>query len=457
MAYATSNMMDARRDAYFDPFEILNVDSYADEKSIKSSYRRLSKLHHPDRPTGDAREFMRISKAYKALTSKEGRENYQKYGHPDGPQSLTMKMAIPSIVQDNGNAFVTLYLVGLCVGLPMLLVLAKRCVLGEDAVVAKHSALCRSFAQHFSRYLRSSPRKSPDSKDMLEIFTSVISEVIFSKPLQKETSLEVQNKIAKLSPKQTDENVHAVSTMLTLHLSSLVDSKKFKSYETNEILGVLYDSIVLNMAPAVRAMIEVSLRSKSFSIANKAVELASFLHQGVSLYPGEKNTKDQVLKLQKKACEAENRSLPATLKDLRVQAYTDGEETVCCNDIVTVTVKAKLPKSKKERHVRSLLRFNTLEDARPMVEKERFIVLVGDDDDLVCSGLMRDDKNVMSCKMQCRAPRSPRKDWSLRVVVKSTTYVVPDVVHTEVVDVIPLEDDEGDDNAKEEETTKKER
>lgn len=51
---------------------------------MKKRYRELSKTMHPDKG-GDPVQFDRIAKAYQALTDEESRENWEKYGNPDGP------------------------------------------------------------------------------------------------------------------------------------------------------------------------------------------------------------------------------------------------------------------------------------------------------------------------------------------------------------------------------------
>lgn len=51
---------------------------------VKKKYRELSKTMHPDKG-GDPVQFDRIAKAYQALTDDESRENWEKYGNPDGP------------------------------------------------------------------------------------------------------------------------------------------------------------------------------------------------------------------------------------------------------------------------------------------------------------------------------------------------------------------------------------
>ncbi|CDK27358.1 unnamed protein product [Kuraishia capsulata CBS 1993] len=91
----------------FDPYEIMGVAASATEKEIKSKYRKLSLVFHPDKLAKEMSEddkadmetkFVRINKAYKALTDEVTRANYLKYGHPDGPQAVSHGIALPQIL-----------------------------------------------------------------------------------------------------------------------------------------------------------------------------------------------------------------------------------------------------------------------------------------------------------------------------------------------------------------------
>ena len=95
----------------FDPYEILGISFSSSEKEIKSAYRKLSVKFHPDKlPAGLSdveklsfeENFIRISKAYQALTDELVKENYLKYGHPDGPQQVSQGIALPKFLIDNG-------------------------------------------------------------------------------------------------------------------------------------------------------------------------------------------------------------------------------------------------------------------------------------------------------------------------------------------------------------------
>jgi DnaJ-class molecular chaperone len=65
-----------------DYYRILGVNRDADEKTLKSAYRRLARKHHPDvAKTKDAGErFKEISEAYEVLSDPEKRQRYDTLG-----------------------------------------------------------------------------------------------------------------------------------------------------------------------------------------------------------------------------------------------------------------------------------------------------------------------------------------------------------------------------------------
>ena len=68
---------------YKDYYEILGVSKNADEKEIKSAYRKLAKKYHPDLHQGDdaaAEKFKEVSEAYEVLSDKDKRNKYDKFG-----------------------------------------------------------------------------------------------------------------------------------------------------------------------------------------------------------------------------------------------------------------------------------------------------------------------------------------------------------------------------------------
>jgi len=67
-----------------DYYKILGVDRKADDKTIKSAYRRLARKYHPDvAKTKDATDrFKEVSEAYEVLSDPEKRRRYDSLG-PD--------------------------------------------------------------------------------------------------------------------------------------------------------------------------------------------------------------------------------------------------------------------------------------------------------------------------------------------------------------------------------------
>ena len=105
----------------FDPYTILGLEQGAVTGEIKKAYRKLSLKYHPDKNIGDksAEEmFMKVAKAYEALTNEAARENYEKYGNPDGKQALEVSIGLPSILLDNPKVVLVLYLIAMVVLIP---------------------------------------------------------------------------------------------------------------------------------------------------------------------------------------------------------------------------------------------------------------------------------------------------------------------------------------------------
>lgn len=67
-----------------DFYELLEVERTADEKAIKSAYRRIAMQCHPDRNPGCAdseAKFKQVSAAYACLSDPQKRAAYDRYGH----------------------------------------------------------------------------------------------------------------------------------------------------------------------------------------------------------------------------------------------------------------------------------------------------------------------------------------------------------------------------------------
>jgi len=70
-------------------------------------YRKLSLQKHPDKNPDDplaVTEFIQITKAYAVLTDDTARQNFEKYGNPDGPGNYHVAIAMPRFLLKKENS-----------------------------------------------------------------------------------------------------------------------------------------------------------------------------------------------------------------------------------------------------------------------------------------------------------------------------------------------------------------
>ncbi|KAL4941745.1 hypothetical protein BDV06DRAFT_193800 [Aspergillus oleicola] len=119
----------------WDPYDILGVSRSADERAISKHYKRLSLIYHPDKIRPDPAKnetiemlndrFVELTKAYKALTDDEVRNNYLQYGHPDGKQSFSIGIALPQFIVTEGNGKYVLLVYGGLLGVLLPYIVGK--------------------------------------------------------------------------------------------------------------------------------------------------------------------------------------------------------------------------------------------------------------------------------------------------------------------------------------------
>ena len=67
-----------------DYYDVLGVERGADEKALKSAYRKLAMKYHPDQNPGDAEaeaKFKEVGEAYAVLSDPDKRAAYDRFGH----------------------------------------------------------------------------------------------------------------------------------------------------------------------------------------------------------------------------------------------------------------------------------------------------------------------------------------------------------------------------------------
>uniref|UniRef100_A0A8C1HNA0 Translocation protein SEC63 homolog n=1 Tax=Cyprinus carpio carpio TaxID=630221 RepID=A0A8C1HNA0_CYPCA len=105
LAYKVSKL--DREYQEYNPYEVLKLEAGASIAEIKKQYRVLSLKHHPDKG-GDEAMFMKLAKAYSALTNEESRNNWEMYGNPDGPRVTSFGIALPAWIVDQKNSMLVL-------------------------------------------------------------------------------------------------------------------------------------------------------------------------------------------------------------------------------------------------------------------------------------------------------------------------------------------------------------
>lgn len=125
--------------AGYDPFAVLDLPETASEAEIKSAYRKLSRIHHPD-VGGSAEMFQKISKAYETLTDAEQRANWLKYGNPDGQRPLQISVSMFSWMGQGigGYLFLALYMGVLVAAVPYVMCRFYRRNRNKDVSTGMH-------------------------------------------------------------------------------------------------------------------------------------------------------------------------------------------------------------------------------------------------------------------------------------------------------------------------------
>mmetsp|Transcript_16192 Transcript_16192/g.23505 ORF Transcript_16192/g.23505 Transcript_16192/m.23505 type:complete len:637 (-) Transcript_16192:78-1988(-) len=332
----------------FDPFSILEVDSNADMKTVKKAYRDKSLKYHPDKnPNNPAAEakFMMVAKAYEALTDETARENWEKYGNPDGKQSLEVSIGLPSWLLDaeNRNVVLVIYLI-VMVGLIPYAVYSyysKSSKYGEKDVMYDtyswyhhtlgENTLIKSLPEFFAGSAEFRQRNIPKSQAEKEQIGQIMSLVRAS--MQK--------------PKYNHPVLVKGNVLLHAHLLRQTDGL------SNETMAAL-KYMLKNSAALVDAMISVCQYQDNMATASNCIEFGQYITQACWVRDSQllqlpHFTAEEVKHVEKAKNKSNSitayRSLPDDQKK-GMATFTDeqkGDVLKCLNEVIpNVTVETKV-------------------------------------------------------------------------------------------------------------------
>ena len=261
----------------FDPFHILDIDSGADMKEIKKAYKKMSLKYHPDKnpnnPQAEA-TFMMVAKAYEALTDPTAKENYEKYGNPDGKQSLAVSIGLPEFLlnTDNRNFVLLSYLVIMVGVIPMAVwsYYSNSSKFGEkDVMYDSYAWFHHNLNEHV--LIKSLPEVLSGSAEFRER----------NMTKTPEASQELANNLAKVKPLMQRPNFkHPVVLRgnVLLHAYLTRQSDILSEASTEDLNFMLrYSSSLID------AMISVCKHQESLTAALNCIKFGQYVAQGMWL------------------------------------------------------------------------------------------------------------------------------------------------------------------------------
>ncbi|KAG0290181.1 secretory subunit [Linnemannia gamsii] len=269
----------------WNPFDILGVADNATPKQIKSAYRGLSKIWHPDKVSTELHDeadakMAEINKAYETLTDDVTRENWEKYGHPDGSRnSMTMSIALPTWLVEAHNNFWVLAAYGIVCGLMLPYFIGKWWYRSGD--FTKDKIRTKTMGVFFKQL-----KETTNAKEIVEILALAeeFKEDIVSRPTdeaaleklgaQVNTALENKNgEKFEYTKKTTSPASLKVLTLLYAHtLNVPVEDKDLAQDQVDIAAKTLH---------LIHGMIQITTARQWLSVSLALMDMSQILVQGL--------------------------------------------------------------------------------------------------------------------------------------------------------------------------------
>lgn len=266
--------------AQFNPYGILGLEIGADDRAIKKAYRALSLEYHPDKNPGNQTSldiFLRVAKAYEALTDPVAKKNWEEFGNPDGKQAMEVSIGLPTFLleKQNQNYILIIYLLFLVVIIPSAVGLwyANSKQYGEKNILYKTYGHFYQMLTEGTR-LKQMPEVLAVAQEYFELNAPRLSE--------KEDLLRLYQRLrARHMAKPKNEN-HAVilkgNCLLHAHLLRMHDELPAKF--NNDL-----NKMLLKSPQLTDAIIEMSYQRQWLQTALAAIRFRQHLVQ--ALWPTE--------------------------------------------------------------------------------------------------------------------------------------------------------------------------
>lgn len=442
----------------FDPFAILGIAASASDREIKRAYRKMSLLYHPDKNIGDAvaeQKFMLVAKAYEALTDEVAKENYEKFGNPDGRQALQLSIGLPTFLIDpaNHNLVLFLYLIVLVVAIPSCVALwYSRSKKYGDSMIMYDTYGFYNFAmsEHThprllpeilagSAEFRELPHRGSDEGELSQLFRKYKQQDMIAKPRFNHPSIAKANILLhahfmreKLSaPLKADLNemlkkaIPLVDGMMEISVSKSWLQTTLNLIEMEQFLS---QSLWFKDPPFVQLPHITEQEVKHIVMGKNAVRS---MHQYIDM-PADKRKGLNDLSEEERAEVNRVASMMPNM-ELEITIGVDDEEEIAEGDIMSVTIKLTR-KNVKEGETCDLV----YAPGFPYPKLERWYCVIGDAkvNHLHAFGKITSQDRVCELKLQLQAP--PRAgSYQLDIFVKCDSYVGLDLRALAKFNVIP--------------------
>lgn len=431
----------------FDPFEILNIPTGATDKDIKRAYRKMSLLLHPDKNPNDAvaeAKFMMVAKAYESLTDEAAKANYEKYGNPDGRQSMQLSIGLPTFLLDpnNFNIILFMYLLVLVIVIPSCVALwySQSKKYGDSMILYDTYGFFNfALSEHAhlkllpeilagSAEFRELPLRSEDEKALGQLLAHMkrhnyIQKMKFNHPSIVKANLLLHAHVLRQGQEYLTPNLESDTKVILKHSMRLLDGMleicqmKFWLQTTINIIDFgqlltqglwIKDSSLLQLPNFTDAEVKHCQSGKA-----QLRTLDAFIKADPAIRKGMNDFSDEEKDEIHRVCTI----LPKL--NVRVVAEVDDEDFIAEEDIMTIKI--------------TLTRENVAKDETcdlvyapqfPFPKAERWIAILGDarTNRIHCMEKITGQDRETTHSMIIRAPSSAGS-YALDLFIKSDSYV----------------------------------